>query len=234
MKKANLGITAIVAIAGALALSGPAAAEETIKLTTQDWAPYQVIENGQLGGVAVKVVQCIMGKLNTKADIEVLPWTRAQKTVQDGAAQGFFTASKSEERDAYAEMSKPIVPQVWRWYLPSDSAKDVKAKDIKAGVLAGSSMQKWLDDNGYTNVQKLNTTDALIKLLQSGRIDGILANEMVFKHALQEVKLPESTFKSELHSDRPLGIYFSKAYLTKNPGFLDKFNAQIPNCPASM
>lgn len=223
---------AIAAAAFSLSLSAGAAgaSAETIKLNTQDWKPYQTVNNGQVEGLAVKAVKCIVEKMGHKAEITVLPWTRAQKEVADGAAAGFFAASKSPDRDAFADMSQAFIPQVWRWYTMADKNVDVTAKTTKMGVLAGSSMEKWLDDNTYTATQKLQNTDALVKMLQTGRVEAVLANEIVFKEALVAGGVAEASFKATQHSDRPLGVYFGKSFLASHPGFLDAFNGQIKSC----
>lgn len=220
---------AMVAAAFSLSLAAGASAE-TIKFNTQDWKPYQTVINGQPDGIAVKAVKCIVEKMGHKADIAVLPWTRAQKEVADGVAGGFFAASKSADRDAFAEMSQAFIPQVWRWYTAADKVVDVAGKTAKVGVLAGSSMEKWLDENGYTATQKIQSTDALVKMLQSGRVEAVLANEIVFKEALGTAGASDAAFKAIPHSDRPLGVYFGKTFLAAHPGFLDGFNAQIKAC----
>lgn len=225
--------TAMLAVAislSALVVAPVEASAETIKLTTQEWKPYQTVVNGQVEGTAVKAVKCVIEKMGHKAEITVLPWVRAQKDVADGAANGFFAASKSADRDAFAEMSAPFIPQVWRWYTAADKSVDVTSKTAKAGVLAGSSMEKWLDENGYTGTQKIQSTDALLKMLQSGRIEAILANEIVFKESLGAAGIAESAFKSTQHSDRPLGVYFGKTFLASHAGFMDGFNAQVKAC----
>lgn len=231
----SLHFTRTAVMAAALSLSAMTglagtAAADTIKLTTQEWKPYQSTTNGQLDGLAVKAVKCILDKMGHKAEITVLPWTRAQKEVADGNAAGFFAASKSGDRDAFAEMSQAFIPQVWRWYTPADKTVDVSSKATKVGVLAGSSMEKWLDENGFTATQKIQSTDALVKMLQSGRIEAVLANEIVFKEALTASGVPDSAFKAPQHSDRPLGVYFGKSFLASHPGFLNAFNGQVKAC----
>lgn len=206
------------------------ASAETIKLNTQDWKPYQTVVNGQVEGIAVKAVKCTIEKMGHKAEISVLPWVRAQKDVADGLAHGFFAASKSADRDAFAEMSQAFIPQVWRWYSLTDKSVDVTAKATRVGVVAGSSMEKWLDENGYTSLQRIQATDALVKMLQMGRIDAVLANEIAFREALPAAGASEGAFKAVQHSDRPLGVYFGKTFLASHPGFLDAFNAQVKNC----
>ncbi len=224
--------TALFAAAMVVSASAaaPAMAGETIKLTTQEWKPYQTVVNGQVEGIAVKAVKCAIEKTGNKADFVVLPWARAQKDVADGAAQGFFAASKSPERDSFAEMSAPFIPQNWKWYVPADKAVDPANKASKVGVLAGSAMEKWLDENGYGATQKIQASDALVKMLQTGRIDAVLANDLVFKESLTATGTPLTAFKEVSHSERPLGVYFSKAFLASHPGFLDTFNAQAKSC----
>lgn len=220
--------TAMLAVAISLSalVAAPSASAETIKLTTQEWKPYQTVVGGQVEGTAVKAVKCVLEKMGHKAEITVLPWVRAQKDVADGAANGFFAASKSADRDAYADMSAAFIPQVWKWYTANDKV-DVTAKTAKVGVLAGSSMEKWLDENAYAGTQKIQSADALVKMLQSGRIEAVLSNEIVFKEAAGPA---EASFKTVPHSDRPLGVYFGKTFLASHAGFLDAFNAQVKAC----
>lgn len=215
----------------AAALAVPvAAAAETLRLTTQEWKPYQYSAGTKVEGIAVKAVTCVLEKMGHQADIVVLPWMRAQLQVAGGEAVGFFAASKSADRDAYAEMSRAFIPQVWGWYQLAEKSFDPADKALKVGVLAGSSMEKWLDDNGYAATSRLQATEQLVKMLRLGRLDVVLANEIVFKEAVSVTGSPEAAFKMREHSNRPLGVYFGKAFLTSHPGFLDAFNARVTDC----
>lgn len=225
----RMGILMAASALAVSALISSAWAGETIKLTTQEWAPYQTVTGGQVDGLAVKAVKCVMEKMGNTAEIVVLPWARAQKDVQDGAAHGFFAASKAAERDQYADMSIAFIPQIWRWYTGNDKAVDVTNKGVKVGVQAGSAMEKWLTDNGYAGIQKTQSADALVKMLQSGRVEAVLANEIVFKDAQATAGIADA-FKSTVHSDRPMGVYFSKTFLASHAGFMDAFNAQAKSC----
>ncbi len=165
-----------------------------------------------MGGIAVNAVHCIFDRLGLKIEIKVLPWARAQKAVQEGAADGFFTASEITDRNAFAVLSEPFVPQVWRWYQLPDTVRDVGDKTLKVGVLAGSAMEKWLADHGYTAINTVSSTDILVKIAAARRIDAVLSNELVFARSLEQAGLPATTFRSVIQSDRPLGMYLSKRY----------------------
>lgn len=218
---------AVVLLLVAMATSAGA---ETIKLTTQEWQPYQMVVNGHVTGTAVTAVECVLERMGHKADITVLPWARAQKDVANGVASGFFAASRSVDRDVFAEMSQPFIPQTWRWYFPVGTKVDVDRTETKTGALAGSGMEKWLSDNGYVDTRKLSSPLALLKMLQRGRIEVALSNEAVFRETLARAGAAESAFESLPHSDRPLGVYFGKDFLASHPGFLERFDAKIADC----
>jgi ABC-type amino acid transport substrate-binding protein len=206
------------------------AAAETLRLTTQEWPPYQVVERGALGGSAVAVVECALARIGAGYEITVYPWRRAQQMVRDGGADGFFAASQSAERDGYAVFSTPVAPQVWRWFWRGDRTIDLTDRTARVGVIAGSRMHDWLRDNGYTGIEPMESTEAILRLIQLGRVDAVLANDMVFSHALTAIGGKESGFASSVHSDRPLGVYFARRFLDRHPGFLDRFNAASEAC----
>ncbi|HLO79011.1 MAG TPA: transporter substrate-binding domain-containing protein [Magnetospirillum sp.] len=221
----------VVALA---APAAPARAADTVVLRTQEWAPYQMIVDHKATGIAVDSVRCILDRMGLRSEISVLPWGRAQREVARGSASGFFAASRSTARDAYAEMSAPFIPQVWRWYSQADSVVDIHNKAVKVGTLAGSGMERWLKEDGYTTVAALKSETALVRMLQKGRIQLALSNDAAFRYSLSAAGIAESKFQSVLHSSRPLGVYFGKAFLAERPGFLIAFNQNIKHCARTL
>lgn len=222
-----------LAALAATVLAGPAAAVETLRLTTQEFPPYQSKETGTLNGIAVDVVTCTLQRMGQRFEIELLPWARAQKLVEDGEAHGFFSASRSAARDAYARMSELVAPQVWQWYMPKGSTTDPAAKaTLKVGTMMGSAMQTWLEENGYNVALKGRSVELLIKNLEARRIDVFLANELAFEKEAADLGRKRDDFTVVTHSDRPLGVYFGKKFLDQEPAFLDRFNAEIAPCRA--
>ncbi len=205
-----------------------------ILLTTQKWEPYQVPNGKKLEGIAVKVVECVLGKMNRPYEIQVLPWKRAQSDVEEGKAQGFFAASKDPKRDKYAVATDVIADQKWNWYLPKDSQLDPTAPDFKdkAAVAAtlGSNMLNWLEENKFKVKAKPDNAEQLARMLQLKRVDAFLANEFATDEVLKKLKLDKSEFKIVLNKDQPLSVYFSKKFVEEEPEFLKQFNAQIAGC----
>lgn len=226
--------TIMASMALSLVAVPAATAADTVRMTTQEWSPYQLLENGTLGGHAVDAVECVMESIGTSYTMDVLPWARAQLLVQEGQADAFFAASASAKRDAYATISEPIAPQVWGWYHLKGNSVDVEDKDNTAvGVQLGSNMASWLDTNGYKAVTKLPVSGDLIRVLKAGRVEAVLSNQLAFEDDLAAAGESPDQFSSVEHSNRPLGVYFSNTFLAANPGFLDKFNAAVPGCARS-
>ncbi len=211
-----------------------ASSANKIILTTQNWPPYQTKENDIVDGFAVQVVRCVLKKMGQPYEIKVVSWKRAQRMVKKGKAHGFFSASHNEIRDQYATISETIAAQKWNWYLlkenpmaPSDWSFKSKAR---VTAMFGSNMLTWLNKNGYNVFGHTQNTEVLIKLLIGKRIDAILANELVAKAVMEKTKTPPEIFKVYLNKDKPLGVYWSKKFLSENPGFLERFNRLIIGC----
>jgi len=210
------------------------AGDAVLRLTTHDLPPYSFRDSAQqLRGIAVEVVVCALGRVGMPYDIQVLPWARAQKLVEVGGADGFFAGSRNAERDAYAIQSTIIAEQQWRWYLMADNPIDpLSAGFIKHGQVSsfiGANMLDWLGENGYRVAVPPRDTAGLLKMLRAGRVDAILANNLVMDKLILEQGL-EGTLRSVLLQDKPLGVYFSKVFVARHPAFLQRFNTEVELC----
>jgi len=209
-----------------------------LRLTTHELPPYSFREgtDQRLRGVAVEVVDCALSRIGRPYEVQVVPWARAQKLVQNGEADGFFAASRNTERDAYGVQSAIIADQQWRWYLMAGNPADPLTAEFRdkatVGSFIGANMLDWLRERGFRVEATPPTTEALLKMLRAGRIDAILANNLVMEQLIREQGL-EGRLRSVLQEDKPLGVYFSKAFVARNPGFLERFNEQVAPCRKS-
>ncbi len=228
-------ITFVIVICLSFTIKCPEAfSTEKILLTTQVWPPYQTYENNVLDGFAVRVVTCVLEKMGRPYQIDVYPWKRAQKIVASGKAHGFFSASRNQMRDSYATISESIAEQKWNWYVLKGSSltpvHDSFKKEAQVAAMLGSNMLTWLYENGYNVSGTPKDTEGLIKALLKKRYDAMLANDLVVEEVLQKMKLSPSQFLVFSNKDKPLGVYWSKKFLSENPEFLERFNAHIRVC----
>lgn len=218
-----------------LALQGVAAAEPVVRLTTHDLPPYgsYIGPERRFDGIAVRVVACAMRQIGRPYELAVVPWARAQKMVETGAADGFFAASQNVQREGFAVMSAIVAEQEWRWYLRSDSpmnpAEPAFRQQARVGSFIGGNMLDWLNSNGYKVDATPANTEQLLKMLMAGRIDAILANNLVMGELARKHDL-QGRLRSVLQENKPLGVYFSKRFLETAPGFLAEFDRAVPGC----
>lgn len=225
-------VTAILII---ILCSSAAAAQETVRLTTKIWEPYQYYdqETGEFVGHSVNVLQCTFDKLGIPFEIEVLPWKRAQRKVEDGFADGFFSASWNKKRDAYAVRSADIADQSWTWYyLKSNLMKPDNAQFFDQGRVAGTvgaNITTWLQTEGYNVTAQAPSAENLIKMLLTDRFDAFMGNELVVDRELAgNPNLSKIT--KFVQRKMPVGVYFSNKFLNQQHGFLASFDSSLSEC----
>lgn len=228
-------------LACALAPAATAQAEAAfppLRLVTQDWPPYAAhTSHGDVDGLAITPVRCALEDMRVAHRIEIRPWARAQAEAKEGRAQGFFPASRSNARDVWASLSDPVAHQNWVWILRADDMSDPNADAFRrhrtVSTAFGSNMHAWLNQENFRLVAAPYDVASALRLVVEGRSDAVLANEQVARRQLAQLGL-ERHVRQTLHSERPLGLYVTKAYLATAPGFLEAFNDRLAACRARM
>ena len=219
-----------------------ALSEEKVILTTHNLYPYgsyppgekeKVVADETFEGVAVDRVRCILKKMDTLLEVQVVPWRRAQLLVKRGDADGFFAASQNDSRDEFAVKTKAIADQKWNWYLLKDNPLSPQDQSFKGkasvGGFVGANMLKWMQEQNYNVTAIPKNTEGLLKLLLARRVDAVMANNYVMQAHLQNYEV-EDQVKIYLNIDKPLFVYFSKEFLKSRPIFIEEFNHLIPEC----
>lgn len=225
----NRVITILMAFCWFSSVYSADAINRKLIITTQEWAPYHYkLPDGQVGGEATEVVKKVLDEMGIKYEITIYPWARAQAMVKNGLADAFFAASWSEERGSYAAFSTPFVPQKWYWFLNKDSNLDPNSLEFKqkepVSALLGTNMRKYLQDNNYIVSGTPDNMDAVVKMLDANRIKAVVVNEKVIGEYFISNKINPDKYKKVLCKDMPLGMYFSKQFVSEHKWFLDKFN----------
>ncbi len=225
---------------GALALAlglplGAGAGPAKLKLGTHELPPYSQQVNGQAEGLAVQAVRCALRKQGVAVEFVFLPWARAQSAARQGELDGFFAASQSAERDAWAMLSAPIAPQQWRWYLLRESRQDPLSPEFRqqarVSSFLGGNMLSWLRQEGYQLEAAPPRNEQLLQMLLKRRVDAVLANHLVMERLLAEQDA-SGQIRSVLQQDKPLGVYFSQRFTAAHPNFLPRFNQALQGCAA--
>ncbi len=205
-----------------------------LKLSTHELPPYSTQAEGRPTGIAVEVVRCAAQRMDLALELEFVPWARAQLHAQHGLSDGFFAASQSAARDAYARWSVSIAPQQWRWYTLTQSVLQpgdpLFKSRARVSSFVGANMQSWLKEQGYDAQVPPLQSEHLLQMLLLRRVDGVLANHLVMTRLLERHPRGHEV-RSTLALDKPLGVYLTQRFLARQAAdFMDRFDAALRRC----
>lgn len=179
-------------------------------------------------------LDCVFEKMDRRYRVQITPWRRAYLDVKSQRVDGFFTAIPMRDADQYATLSAPLVLENWYWFWRNDTeAPHSWREGYKLGSILGSQQESWLAEAGYSVDMSANNLPQLIKLLQSKRIDVLLADHEHFIKALEASNMSTGDFQSRFFRYMPLGVYFNQKLLDRDNNFLSVFNKNIIDCAAS-
>jgi len=214
--------------------TGSALALDRLYLATQDWPPYQTVEKGEIGGVAVERVQCTLRRMGQPYEIRMMRWDKAQLLVEANKMHGYFSGSRSPSRELYADASDPVISEELSWFVSPNVTLDLddESAKYKARFSAKFNTNKWLNlkEQGYNVIKKPRDSDSLLQMLWQGDIDVALEYRLVFEHSMQQKDIPLDYFRRVAYGTQDLMVHFSKDFLRKNPVFLGNFNKTLKQC----
>jgi len=218
-----------------LGLASPAVqAVERLQLATQNWPPYQTLDDGKIAGIAVQRVQCTLRNMGQPYQLNMMRWDKAQLLVEASEMDGFFAGANSTSRAKYAVPSDPVASLDLSWFIAPGTSLDLQQQSAKFEARYGAKFNttKWLflKKNGYNVVKKPRDADALLKMLWHRQIDVALEYEKVFEYSMKKLDIPLDYFQRIKVRKKDLRVHFSKAFLRLNPNFLTVFNKSLASC----
>lgn len=197
-----------------------------LKLDTTVAAPYQVLVNGELSGLSVSILSCVLKTMDAPYEIRLLPWARAVEDLRAQHTDGIFTAMPASALEHKAQMSAPFALEKWYWF----SRSGANPEKAVIGGIRSSNQVTWLKQQGVTVDVEVNSMEQLVRLLLNGRVDRVLADERIMDEQLRDLRSNDVQLERQFSRYMPLGIYFSRRFLDERPGFLTDFNRHMSPC----
>lgn len=195
---------------------------ETITIAAGEWAPY-IGQDLPDNGSHAKRVRDVMKAAGYDIELDYMPWKRSYEVTKRGDYVATFSWSFTEERGAdFHFPSVPIEEQADAVFysktkhpdgLKVTSIEDIKAQGLKPVGLAGYWYEKAFQDAGI-EMQVVNSAESAWKLLQSGRADVMIENEVAGESYMQVVLAGDADTigKGGILRTVAMHILFSKAH----------------------
>ncbi len=167
------------------------------RILTENYAPYNYLEQSELKGVGAEIVQEMIKRFENKPVIEVLPWKRAYKIASSVPNIGLFSITRTEEREQQFYWIGPIFSVADYIYVLRSSGYSGDSyqslKDISSiGIQAGGAKHQALRKQGFENLTPIYLVDQQIKLLLGGRIQALQVSDLAMQFDLKRLGLPIS------------------------------------------
>ncbi|MEZ8102101.1 substrate-binding periplasmic protein [Vibrio bivalvicida] len=212
-----------------------------IKLVTLEYPPYITNDEGELDGVAVKLVERLFTQLGKPIEIEVLPWGRAINYIEMGQADGIFTAFKTAKRETFANYIDEALFNQNIVAIKNKKSNALWSKDnisqARICLINNVSYGKWLDEaveqKLFSGVHRVRTAQQCVKLLQTNRVDFWINNEFGARYVAVKMEVQDQlSIETPPIESTPSYIAFSKKGNVR-PEQVQQINAAVVQMKAS-
>ena len=165
----------------------------TITVGANHAPPYRILQGGERAGLYVEIFEEIAERLGWEVHYREAPFRRVLRMVQQGEVDVMLGPLETEERAELMEFVAPAFPPERRlfFYLNKehriDRYADLYGRAI--GVLEGASYFPRFDDDEDLLKEPAPRYENLMLMLQKGRVDVVIAPELVGLYTVEELGL---------------------------------------------
>ena len=153
-----------------------------LNVLTEDFAPFNYIENGKITGFSTEIVDRLLEKTGfqpVRGKTLLWPWKRAYQTALEEDNVMLFTTTRTPEREDLFKWVGPLYPRE-QWIFKLKERTDIKissleeAKRYRIVDVKNSANYQFLLKHGFEagkNLITTNTWDSKIKMLMGGRVE---------------------------------------------------------------
>ncbi len=188
-----------------------------LKLYTEIYPPLNFAENGKVTGQATEVVQELMKRTNTAADIQLVTWEDGYKAVMEKPDVALFSVAMTPERKPLFQWVGPIAILDTNFYARKGSQFGIRyladAKKIpKIVVPKDYYTEQFLRKEGFSNLESVATEEMAVRKLLSGEAQLFPCSNVTMPALLKAVGAAMGDLESVLNLSIDMGyVAFSKS-----------------------
>jgi len=181
-------LTAAVLLLGCNVASTVPTTSGGLRIITEEFPPYNFVDkNGDVTGQSTEIVQAILEKTDTQANIEIMPLSQGLAIAEKGPGVVIYSLNRTPQRENLFKWVGPIGFYEQAFYAKKGSAtsalilfysqlEDAKKVD-KIGVYQGDAGAQFLASQGFTNLDYSLTDAQALKKLMDGEVQLWLGNK---------------------------------------------------------
>jgi len=154
-----------------------------LRIITEVYPPYNFVDkNNNVTGQSTEIVQAILEKTGTQANIEVMPLSQGLTLAEKGPGVVIYSLNRTPQRENLFKWVGPIGYYEQAFYAKKGSTvvvsqlEDAK-KVTKIGVYKGDAGAQFLASQGFTNLDESLTDTEALKKLMDGTVQLWLGNK---------------------------------------------------------
>jgi polar amino acid transport system substrate-binding protein len=187
-----------------LLLSAFAAAPAlALQMLTEDYPPYNYLENKTLVGISTEIVVEMGRRANVAMTFAVMAWPQAYEQTQRKLETCLFSTARLENRERIFKWVGPLATNEWALFAKSGFKDPIRtladARPYRIGGVTNDAKIMWLRDNALTNIVEANEDKLIPPMLTLDRkkldsvdlwVTGVYAEKFILaKSKLKDVKL---------------------------------------------
>ena len=190
---------------------------EDILYLTEEYPPFNYSDGGRLRGIAVDVLDSLLGKMNQsliRENIRVYPWARGYHLAQTQPGTVLFSTTRTPEREPLFKWVGPIATNRVVLTARKDRLISVRSPDdlkgLTLGVIRDDIAEQLLRQAGVDPKQLdiVGEADANVKKLNKGRIDAWAYGEPVARWFIKKNGYDPTEYET-VYVLREIDLYYA-------------------------
>ena len=184
------------------------------QVVTEEWAPYNYLENNTLTGMTTEIVQAIMALTGDQFEVVLLPSMRASYALNSRPKTIMYSMFRTAEREPLYKWVGPIVEESIHPYQMADAEPLNTFEQLRQAPMVTTRHAGLVPDTlqslNFTNLDKTATQSAqLYRMLLAGRTDLIVGDtDAGVAYYSRQLKIPPGTLRRI-----PVEVYRSSLYI---------------------
>ena len=194
---------------------------------TEDWPPYNYLHDGAVTGIVTDILReaCAIEKI--LCPIQLVPWARAYKTVQETPNTVIFGIAKTPGRESQLIWVGPVLPRTtWIFVRPEVQSKLNSLSDLSAlriGMIRGEASADELLNAGVAKeaIVLFNSNSDVMRMFKLGKIDVLVNTEIGMAVNQKNFQIPDHKIKRVMKFYDGGSIYFGMN-LQSDPALVER------------